>query len=68
VSVMLGQQIIPNDYDPIVDGLDEDRVAAALEQLRLAYLDTADRLPSMGEFIANSCAASSPPAAKEFVL
>jgi tryptophan 7-halogenase len=68
VSVMLGQQIIPEGYDPTVDGLDEDRVAAALEQLRAAYLDTAERLPSMAEFIARYCAAPSQPPAREFAL
>ena len=68
VAVMMGQHIVPEDYDPVVDGLDEDKVATAMEQLRTAYLDTAERLPTMGEFIANCCAASNPAEPREFAL
>lgn len=56
VSVMLGQGIVPDEYDPAVDGLDEERVTQALEQLRGAILETANRLPTHGEFIAHCCA------------
>ena len=52
VAVMLGQGILPETYEPIVDALDEDRVAAALDQIRQAIRETAQRLPSHGEFIA----------------
>jgi tryptophan halogenase len=52
VAVMFGQGAIPADHDPIVDALDEDKVASALEQMRLAILQTAERLPPHGEFIA----------------
>ena len=57
VAVFLGQHIIPEDYEPAADALDEDKVAEALEQMRGAYLETAAALPSHGEFIAHSCAA-----------
>jgi tryptophan halogenase len=56
VSVMLGQGIVPEQYEPAVDGLDEEKVAQALEQMRQAILDTAERLPRHGEFIAQCCA------------
>lgn len=52
VAVMLGQGVVPEDYEPIVDALDEDKVASALEQTRLAIRHTAERLPAHGEFIA----------------
>jgi tryptophan halogenase len=52
VAVMLGQGVLPEDYEPIVDALDEEKVTAALEQMRLAILQTAERLPGHGEFIA----------------
>jgi tryptophan halogenase len=52
VSVFLGQHIVPEDYEPVVDALDEERVAAAMEQMRLGYLDTAQSMPSHAEFIA----------------
>jgi len=51
VAVMLGQGIVPQDHEPAVDGLDEDRVAAALEQMRQSYWNLAQQLPSHGEFI-----------------
>jgi tryptophan halogenase len=57
VAVMLGQGIVPEEYEPAVDALDEDRVAEALEQMRQAILATAERLPTHGEFIAMTCAA-----------
>jgi tryptophan halogenase len=68
VSVMLGQHIVPEEYNPIVDGLDEEKVAQALEQLRAGFADIAQRLPSQAEFIASCCAATPPPAAREFAL
>jgi tryptophan halogenase len=71
VAAMLGQGIVPEDYEPAVDALDEDRVAEALEQMRLAILDTAERLPTHGEFIARTCAAGTAPQRPplpEFVL
>ena len=57
VAVFLGQHIVPEDYEPAADALDEDKVAAALEQMRMAYLETAQSLPTHGEFIAHTCSA-----------
>jgi tryptophan halogenase len=54
VAVFLGQHVVPEEYEPAVDALDEDRVAAALEQMRQSYLDCAGTLPSHGEFIARA--------------
>lgn len=51
VAVMLGQGVVPENYEPVADALDEEKVAAALEQMRIANLETAERLPSHGEFI-----------------
>jgi tryptophan halogenase len=68
VAVMLGQHIVPEEYNPVVDGLDENKVAEALEQMRAGFADIAQRLPSQAEFIASCCAATPPPAAREFAL
>jgi tryptophan halogenase len=57
VAVMLGQNIVPEDHEPVVDALDEDRVASALEQMRLACLNAADQLPTHADYIARHCAA-----------
>jgi tryptophan halogenase len=69
VSVMLGQGIVPDGYEPVVDGLDENKVAQALEQMRLAILETATRLPTHEEFVAQCCSAADAAAAPpEIVL
>ena len=49
---MLGQGVVPESYEPVADSLDEEKVADAMEQIRLANLETAERLPTHGEFIA----------------
>lgn len=51
VAVAFGQGLIPVEHEPITNALDEDKVAAAMEELRLAIRQTAERLPSHGEFI-----------------
>jgi tryptophan halogenase len=67
VAVMLGQHIVPDDYEPVVDALDEDKVAAALEEMRQGYLDCANALPTHAEFIARCCAAQpAQPELKQF--
>ncbi|TPG42514.1 tryptophan 7-halogenase [Sphingomonas koreensis] len=55
VAVCLGQHIIPQDYEPAVDALDEDKIAAALDQIRRGYLDVAARLPTHGDFVRHCC-------------
>ncbi|WP_066524935.1 tryptophan halogenase family protein [Erythrobacter sp. CCH5-A1] len=54
VAVMLGQNIWPEMHDPIADTLDENRVAAAMAQMRAAYADVAARLPGHEEFLRQS--------------
>lgn len=45
VAVLLGQNIVPHGYDPVVDALDQDRVAVALRQMRAATGAAAAGLP-----------------------
>lgn len=69
IAVMLGQNILPDEYEPVVDGLDEDKVSQALEHLRRIIQDSANMLPPHGEFVRQCCSQSNaaiPPA--EFVL
>jgi tryptophan halogenase len=71
VAVMLGQGIMPEEYEPAVDALDEERVGEAIEQMRLAILATAERLPTHAEFVAITCSARGPavpPPLPEFVF
>jgi len=60
VAVMLGQGIVPDDYEPMVDALDEDKVAEALEEMRVAYRRAAEQLPPHADFIAATAAAPPP--------
>jgi tryptophan halogenase len=52
VQVLLGQNVTPVGYDPIVDALDADRVADALREMRAATLRAAKALPDHAEFVA----------------
>ncbi|HEX8445576.1 MAG TPA: tryptophan halogenase family protein [Sphingomonas sp.] len=58
VAVMLGQNIRPTGYDPVVDALDGDRVAAALRQMRAGIADAVGGLPTQSEYIARYAPAS----------
>ena len=64
VAVCLGQGIVPESWEPAADALDETKVATALDQIRRGYLDTAQRLPTHGQFLrmtAPSSLAAPPP-------
>ncbi len=51
VAVMLGQNIVPDRHEPIADTLDPAKVAGAMQQMREAYLATAERLPTQEQFL-----------------
>lgn len=51
LSVMVGQNIIPRGYDPLVDGLDARRIQTRLEELRAAVKDCVEAMPSHWDFI-----------------
>lgn len=51
LSVMVGQDIIPRRYDPLVDGLDPRRIELRLEELRTAVQDCVAAMPSHWDFI-----------------
>ena len=56
IAVMLGQNILPDGYETMVDGLDENKVAQALDHLRRGIQETANRLPLHGEFLCSNAA------------
>ena len=68
VAVFLGQHIVPEDYEPAVDALDEDKIAQALEQMRIGYLETAQAMPTHAEFVARCCAPPQPQAEAPFAF
>jgi tryptophan halogenase len=51
VAVMLGQNLWPEAYDPIVDSLDEDKVAQALARMRDDFRRAAEALPDQERFL-----------------
>ena len=54
ISVMLGQNIWPDTYDPIADTLDPQKIASAMREMRQAYAETASRLPLHEDFLRRS--------------
>lgn len=46
VAVLLGQGVQPGGYDPLVDGLDPDRLALALRQMRAANQNARNTMAS----------------------
>ena len=50
-AVLLGQGRYPSGYDPMANALDERKVAAWMEQVRLGIGQTVDQLPTHEAFI-----------------
>jgi tryptophan 7-halogenase len=66
LSVMVGQNIIPRGYDPLVDGLDARRIQSRLEELRASVRECVEAMPPHWDFIRSAPSAdpSHPPAAR----
>ena len=58
IAVMLGQEIIPSEADPLASAMPEADVLRAMSELRRAYETAAERLPLASEFIERRIAAS----------
>lgn len=56
VAVLLGQGLVPDDYEPAADALDEMTIADALDKMRQSYRQMAEHMPSHGDFVADACA------------
>jgi tryptophan halogenase len=54
LSVMIGQNIIPRRYDPLVDGLDSTQIQSRLDKLRTDIKRCVDSMPSHWDFIQNN--------------
>ena len=64
VAVLLGQNVMPKQHDPIVASLPHAMVHESLESMRQAMAAAARAMPSHEEFIRRYCAsASGPPGA-----
>jgi tryptophan halogenase len=51
LSVMIGQNIVPRSYDPLVDAVDPHRIEARLRELRSAVRDCVEAMPPHWDFI-----------------
>jgi tryptophan halogenase len=55
LSVLVGQNIIPRRYDPMVDCLDPNKIQSKLAEIRDSVRRCADAMPSHQEFIDQHC-------------
>ena len=51
-AVMLGQNIVRDGYDPLVDATDDDRIVAAMERIASVFDQQARAMPSHADYIA----------------
>ena len=58
VAVMVGQNIVPEGYDPVVDGVPDEQIVEMMADIRNVYREAADRMPPHGAFIDKFCKAS----------
>ena len=58
VQVMVGQGIIPEDYDPMADQMDDAQLAEFLANLRTLLDRSVAGLPSHADYLAQNCAAA----------
>lgn len=56
VAVMVGQNILPDGYDPVVDGVPEAQVREIMADIRNVYREAVQRMPPHHAFIAKFCA------------
>jgi tryptophan halogenase len=57
VAVLLGQQVVPMQHDPLLDSLPDADVVRAMLELRKGYHDTALRLPAASDYVRQRVAA-----------
>jgi len=55
LSVMVGQNIIPRRYDPLVDCIDPRKIESKLHELRAAVAGCVAGMPSHWDFIRGGC-------------
>jgi tryptophan 7-halogenase len=60
LSVLIGQNVLPRRYDPLVDGVDPNKIRAKLTELRTAVKRGVEGMPTHQAFIERHCAAHRP--------
>lgn len=59
VAVMVGQNILPVGYDPVVDGVPDGQINEMMADIRKVYREAASHMPPHHAFINKFCAAES---------
>jgi tryptophan 7-halogenase len=54
LAVMVGQNIVPRRYDPLVDSLDPQKIQGKLEELRTGIKGCVESMPSHWDFVRGS--------------
>ena len=62
-AVFIGQNIVPETYDPLVDAVDIAAVEATAGRMRDLFRRTAEAMPTHRDFLDRCCATPSPAAA-----
>ena len=62
VAVLLGQGVIPESFDPVVDAVPPHEAAAVLSGMRKVIAEAAEAMPTQQQFIDRFCRAASAPA------
>lgn len=59
VAVLVGQNILPEGYDPVVDGIPDEQINEMMADIRNVYREAATRMPPHAAFINKFCKAES---------
>jgi tryptophan halogenase len=57
IAVLLGQGMVPESFDPMVDAVPPHEASAVLAGMRKIILETAEKMPSQQQFIDRCCRA-----------
>ena len=57
LSVMIGQNIVPRDYDPMTDSLDVKKIRTKLDDIRTSVKQCVEDMPPHKDFIQQNCLA-----------
>jgi tryptophan 7-halogenase len=57
LALFLGQNLEPQDYDPLADVLDEGEVKAALSRMRSMIMQGVETLPTHANYVEKHCSA-----------
>ena len=58
IAVLVGQEVLPESYDPLVDAVDLDAVRSNFSRLRTRFREVADAMPTHRAFLDQCCAAA----------